>query len=217
MKKFNDVIRWMISLLLICVAISCQQESPTAVVPTPSLGLFPFALGNKWKYVDSVFTASETFVDSFVVSVESTRSESGTTWCKLSHPFNPSIAATEFTIRNDSLFSLQYSESPHGIVTLSSLEYIPPLNTDTAHYQSHFDADVVITKSVARTHDSIFVPAGTFAGCAVYWYDIYPEHYREVLKPTVGILTCDIRADSTHLYGSARRRHIQLISYEVTK
>ena len=209
--------RKLIPLLAFLLVNGCQKENSVEPIPARSRQIIPLAVGNHWTYLDSLLTTSGIFINTYTVSVDSLRIEGGTRWWKLRNTFNPSIAATEFTVRNDSVFSLQHTQSVAGLVPILSLEYLRPMEAETSSYHALFDGDVLISKSVTRLIQPYPVGAGTFAGCLLYAYRIYPELYQEVLKPGIGILSCEIRADSSGLFGTAWQRKIKLVSYALVE
>lgn len=218
MKSVNTKLAlWLILSFVFAVCIfTCKDQGPTEHTESPRQ-IIPLAVGNHWTYVDSIFTTSGIFINTYTVSVDSVRIEGGARWWKLRNTFNPSIAANEFTVRNDSVFSRQHTRSLTGLVPILSLEYIRPLDRETSSYHALFDGDVMITKSVTRLIQAYSVAAGTYTGCLLYTYPISPERYQEVLMPGVGILSCEIRADSSGLFGPAWQRKIKLVSYALVK
>ena len=193
----------------------CGDDDPTQPPVTPSR-LVPLGLGNYWTYVDSLVTSTGTYVDIDTVLVVAMRAEGAHTWFELQSTFSPSIGASEFMTRSDSVFSLQPTEAPGGqVAKVVSLEYIRAQDTDTSTYNSVFGGDVLLVKSVTALNQTHTVPAGSFTDCAAYDYEIFPEHYREVLKPGVGILSWDVRADSS-VYGPAWSRTRVLLGYDVS-
>jgi hypothetical protein len=180
-------------------------------------GLAAFALGNRWIYVDTIISSSGTVVNLDTVSVIGLRTEGSKSWWRLQNTFNPSIAATQFLLSNDSVFSLQQTETPSGPGSIVSLEYISSPTSDTSFYHSIFDADVLILKAVTRLNAQFLTPAGSFDNCAVFMYEIYPEHYREIESPGIGILSCEVHKDSTERYGPGAHRKLTLVSYTLSQ
>jgi hypothetical protein len=206
--------RWLLALgaCLACL-LGCGNDDPVVPPGTPP-PLLPLAVGNRWLYVDSMITSAGTATHADTVVVLGLRSAGATTWYELRSSFNPSIAASEFATSNDSIFSLQYTEAPGGMAPVISLEYLPPPAAGSLVYTSVFDGDALFQKSVAALHETVTVPAGSFADCAVYEYQIYPEHYREIVKPGLGVLSWELRADAS-VYGPAWRRTRTLTGYRV--
>ena len=202
-----------IFLTVVSAVPGCNESITTKQIENPGQ-FFRFAVGNRWTYVDSVISEGGISVDTFTVAVESVRTEGGTNWWTLRNRFNPSIAASEFMIKNDSVYSLQYTESSHGLAPIVSLEYIRPQPSDTSIYTSLFDGDVTLIKSATLLHHPYSVPAGTFSGCASYKYQIYPEHYHEILAPGVGILSCEILVEPS-FDGAGWRRAMKLLDYKL--
>lgn len=213
MLVLRAVLRSLALSSLLGALSGCADRGPTAPGGAPR-PFFPLAVGNSWTYLDSLTTASGTTVRTVTVSVASLRFEQGVLWYALDHSFNPSIAASEFTAQNDSVFSLQLADAPGGPAPIRSLEYIPPPSTDTSFYHSLFDGDALVRKSATRLDGTHTVPAGKFTGCATYAYRIPPERYREVLMPGVGMLSLEIAADSS-LFGPAWRFRRELVSYRL--
>lgn len=198
--------------------VSCDDrdtlQPATGQPPDLRFGILPLVIGNRWVYQDSLITSSSTRAITYAVSVLSVRCEGDKYWWTLQNRFNPSIDAREFMASNDSVFSLQHTDSPGGLAPVVSLEYIHPSEADTISYRSVFFGDAGVTKTVTLLHQEYSGPAGRFTGCLLYTYDINPEHYREILAPDVGVLSCEIQCDSTFM-GPAWRRSITLAAYEL--
>jgi hypothetical protein len=182
------------------------------VPPSLHAAIIPLVLGNRWLYFDTLITQTSVHAISYEVIVVSVRRDGNSYWWKLQNRFNPSIASREFMAQGDSIFSLQYADSPYGWAPIASLEYLPPPLAGTLEFRSTFSGDAGITKSVTRLNREHSTPAGTFNGCIVYMYDINPEHYQEIVVPGIGVLSCEIRADSTSS-GPAWHRKIVLADY----
>ncbi len=203
----------LISCILAGSLVGCVNETQQSGSDSQ---IIPFALWNRWVYIDSLSTASQTAVDTITVTVISVRKDATGLWWKLENRFNPSIAANEFMLRNDSVFSLQRSESPAGTVPVVSLEYARPPLTDTLRYNSLFGGDVVIEKTLtAMISRNIQVPAATFSTYATVAYQVFPDHYREFLVRGAGVVRIEIRSDSS-AFGPASFRSISLNSYALT-
>ncbi len=195
-------------------AMQCSDGTSPGTVAASS-SLIPLAVGNVWTYADTVVRSTGTSVDTFQVTITGVRADSSGIWWKIDRPFNMSIAAEEFMTRDDSVFSLQTTETSHGPGAVVSLEYINPHNgSDTSRYHSVFDGDVLVEKSVCRLGGECAVPAGTFTDCAVFTYSIFPEHYREIVKRGVGVVSLEIQADAFS-GGAAWHRTIVLLNYQI--
>ena len=210
-------------IILVLLMLNCnrdftpfgQSSDSDYILPSrSSQSLIPFALGNRWTYSDSLVSDQGLWVRTFEVSVIDSRIIEARTWWRLQNAFNPSIAATEFAEVDDSTFSLQYTESPDGLKSIYSLEYILPSSTDSCNYYSLFYGDALIAKTALRLTKPYSVLAGTYSDCVLYTYKIFPEHYREILKPGIGILRCEIRADSS-VWGAGWHRMITLLDYSI--
>jgi hypothetical protein len=208
------------SLVLALAALTCKNADTVApgegVPPDLRFTILPFVLGNQWVYRDSLNTGAAVRVISYTVSVTSFRFDQGNYWWKLQNTFNPSIDSREFAARGDSIFSLQYTEAPGGLAPVLSLEYLRPPPTGTLSFQSILSGDALLRKSVSVLNQPHSVPAGAFSGCLIFAYDIGPEQYREIVAPAVGVLECDIEADSSAL-GPAWHREIKLIEFELAE
>jgi len=146
------------------------------------------------------------------VSVLSVRIDGPDTWWKLQGWFNSSIAADEFTTHNDSVFSLQHTQTVAGLAPILSLEYIAPPSNDTLFFLSLFDGDVLLRKAVTRMNGPYSGPTGTYADCTVYSYEVFPAHYREIVKPGIGVVVFEIFADSS-INGPAWYQKSELTTY----
>jgi hypothetical protein len=213
----------MSAAIFVCAVMtlhSCKDRGATDPFegPPPDLrsAILPLQIGNSWVYLDSLITPSETSIVTYTVSVHSARMEAGRYWWRLYNRFNPSIDAREFMAGGDSIYSLQYREAPTGLVGVVSLEYVLPGPADTLSFQSLYSGDAIIRKRATRVAQEVHVPAGSFLGGVLYTYDINPEHYREVVVPGVGVLSCEIRADSS-AFGPPWQRSIRLTAYELIK
>lgn len=200
--------------LLVSLLLSGCNERLVVQQLESSHQLIPLAVGNRWTYVDSITTGDIIQVDTITVVVESVSVRGAYTWWKLRNAFNPSIASREFTLRNDSIYSLQYTRSPGGPAPIVSLEYVRPPSLDTVIYKSLFGGDVSLMKSAAYLRNPVTVKAGIFLGCISYDYSIYPERYHEVLVPGLGVVSCEIVAPSS-VYDQGWRRSIWLIDYRL--
>ncbi len=200
--------------LLVFLNVSGCNEGLVVQQLESSHALIPLALGNRWTYVDSVNTGDLIQVDTVTAVVESVRTLGGYTWWQLRSVFNPSIGSREFSVRNDSVFSLQYTKSPAGLAGRPSLEYVKPASSDTATFTSHFGGDVTITKSAKLLRQVYASRAGVFLGAITFDYLIYPERYHEVLVPGLGVISCEIVSPPS-VYGPGWSRSIQLLAYQL--
>ena len=177
----------------------------------------PLALGNRWTYVDSLYANSGLVVDTISVLILSSRRDNVGLWWKISQPFNPSIAAVEFMASQDSIFSLQYAESPSGgLTSIRSLEYLSPLGSGPIAYDAILDGDVVIRKSILRSTNTLSTKAGMFSTSLRVNYNIGGEEYKESVVPGVGMVDLEIVNNSTiPAYQWWTRRRIQLLEFHV--
>jgi len=65
-------------------------------------------------------------------------------------------------------------------------------------------------------NDEYSVSAGTFKGCIDYTFDINPEHYQEIIVPGIGVLSCEIRADSSSSGPGWHRKRV-LAGYQLAE
>lgn len=203
-------------LVLLQTLQSCKDSS---VGPSENkLPLIPFALGNQWTYVDSLYTTSGILVDTFTVTIDSMRWENTTAWWRFTHWFNPSIYAREFTVRNDSIFSLQYADGGNKLVPIRALEYLYPIGKDTIFYHSLYDGDVNIDKAATASTKIVSIPSGAFSTSIVVIYDIGRELHHEVVVPVVGMVDLDITNNSTISINQWwTRRRILLLRYQLSQ
>ena len=212
MKQIEKIVY----LIFLLTLPSCK-DSIINPIDNVKASIIPFAIGNKWTYVDSLYTDSGIIVDTFVTEISYMRKENSLTWWEFSHWFNPSIYAREFTVTNDSIFSLQYNEGPHGIVSIKSLEYLYPINADTTFYRSLYDGDVVINKATLYS-STIVTPAYVFSESILIFYEVAEEFFREIVVPGIGMVDLTIENHSTiSIYRWWTRRRILLLNYNLTK
>lgn len=121
------------------------------------------------------------------------------------------------TIVNDSVFGLQGTESVDGMASVVSLEYVKRANHDTTRYRAFFDGDVILMKAALRLSRPYYIASGTFDNCILYAYDIYPEHYREIVSPRTGMIALEIQADSIPRFSPAWQWKIELVYSRVLK
>jgi hypothetical protein len=212
MKKIAAIVY----LVFLFAFQSCKDSS---VNPSESKSpIIPFVLGNKWTYVDSLYTDSGIIVDTIVVTIDSMRYENSFTLWRFSHWFNPSIYAREFAVRNDSVFSLQYADGAHGLVPVRALEYLYPNGTDTAFYYSLYDGDVSIYKATVNSTAVIVIPANVFSQSIIVVYEVARELHREIVVPGIGMVDLDIsNRSSISINKWWTRRRILLLHYELSQ
>lgn len=212
----NIVPKSIIALFFALSAYSCTGDSMVGP-PSDSDQIIPFMVGNRWTYADSLLTSSGSVTASYVVTVTDTIDTLGRKWWRIENTFNPSIASNTFAVSGDSIFSLQATESINGMAPIVSLEYVVPTDNQTSRYHATFDGDALVTKTAARMTHGYSVAAGTFDNCIVYTYDIYPEHYREIVSPGIGTIALTIQADSIPHVSPAWQRRITLTDYRIRK
>ncbi len=164
--------------------------------------LLPFALGNQWTYVDSLFTESSVSVETYSVAVIDFRIEGDNVWWQIQDSRTPG-STIEYAVRNDSVLNLQYNFQ-HPV---ESLEYIPAPAADTVYFSSLVGGDVMVSKYACQASFPVTVPAGTFTGCASTGIQ---GGYLEILKPQLGIIQKEVQ------YEGAFRKSV-LIGYEVRR
>lgn len=205
-----------LSILLAFYGYGCTGD-PTVGPISHSDQLVPLSVGNQWTYADSIFTSSGCSATSFTVTVKSRIDTLGRKWWQIENAFNPSIASNMFSASSDSIFSLQKTESVSGMALVVSLEYVKPINHDSTRYRALFDGDAFLTKSALGLNQPYSIAVGKFDNCILYTYDIYPEHYREIVSPGIGIIALEIQADSIRHVSPAWQRRIELIDYRIQK
>ncbi len=213
---FKIASKSMAAFLFALSVYSCTGDSTVDPV-SDSDQLIPFKVGNQWTYADSVFTSSGLFVSSYTVTVTRRIDTLGGSWWQIMNAFNPSIASNIFSVNGDSIFSLQATESINGAVPIVSLEYVRPTNDDTVRYRALLDGDAVVTKVAANLKSPCSLSGGTFENCIVCTYDIFPEHYQEIVSPGTGMIALEIRADSIPRISPAWQRKIVLVDYRIQK
>ena len=182
------MIRVIVSLLILVFADGCTEDD-TRVVSEPGppefpYSLIPLAVGNSWTYIDSLLSDSASSAETYTIAIESARVDSDRVWWQFRDSRIPTYYIMELTVRNDSIFSLQYNED----VPVVSLEYIPPPDVDTLHFFSLFGGDVTQEKAVYRLAGDCAVPAGTFDSCVVYYWVDSALDFTEILKPSIGLI-----------------------------
>lgn len=184
----------------------CKDDSTSVLSPPEPTefrnSLIPFAVGNRWTYIDSLFTDSPVAVETYSMSVVGFRRENGLVWWQLSDSRIPSTVI-EYAVRNDSILNLQYNfQNP-----VESLEYIPAHAADTVQFLSMIGGDVMVSKYVYALNPGVIVPAGTFSGCIAVEMR---GGYQEILKPRLGLIQREVWYEQAH-------RKIVLAGYELKR
>jgi hypothetical protein len=211
-----QILRIITIVILLASVPSCKE---TGVGPSESRNPpIPFAVGNRWTYVDSFYTKTGLTVNTLTVTIVSSRKDSVGVWWRFNRSFNPSIVAVEFMCSGDSIFSLQYADAMSGLVPIRSLEYVCPLGRESTCYNATFDGDVNIDKSISYSRKPFSIAAGMFASSLVVRYEIGGEVYRETVAPNVGMVDLEVINNSPiSLYQWWTRRRIQLLEYHVSQ
>jgi len=169
-----------VSVLIACISASCK-DSVQLFEPYPEptayrASLLPLAIGNSWRYVDSSRVPSGGNVFSYwnTDSVSRFTVVNGRYWWTIG------FGSDQYSVDGDTVFVKPFLGQPFPL-------YIPtPPAGDTQHV--NWQPGETIAVNVYAMPGSITVPAGTFDHCAVYEFDSYGGHSRDVFKPGVGIV-----------------------------
>ena len=191
----------------------CSDNSGVDTPSTPG-DLFPYAQGNSWTYIDSTFSQTGVSVDTFTVTVISSRAFNGATVWTLDGAYNPSMTSKEFFLSGDSVYSIQQTESGTGITLYPSLEYIRPYGSDSAEFTSLIGGDVILHKKVSLYPVVYAGPTGSFSSFLKYWYTVYPLKFTEILAPSIGMYSVSMTNIATDsLNRSVPSRSLTLLRY----
>jgi hypothetical protein len=214
--------RTFLSYICLFILAACSRKADilppsdiTAPLPLTKQGndLLPLAVGNQWTYVDTTEISSGISVKTIIVTIDSARFDGNRTWYRMKNRINFSVASDEFSVSNDSVFSLQQGECMTPCY-VRSLEYIRPPDTGTINYRSVYGGDAGLPKAVTLIRQRIYVPAGYADSCAMYTYHVVDEQYKEYVYPGVGLISFYAQADSS-LFGPAFDVRVHLVSYQL--
>jgi len=142
------------------------------------------AVGNYWIYADSLFTNDTVLIGIDTVSITGYKIVNGNKRWQLNYSFATSLLMPEFLIKNDSVFTPQYTRTGHEVL---GLIFIPPKDS-TVFYSMMLGGDAFLSSSVSLKKEKYSVPAGSFDSYALYVYDGGLEKDAHVIVPEVGIV-----------------------------
>jgi hypothetical protein len=198
-------------LLILTLIVSCSDSDETTGSKNQ---IIPLSSGNQWVYLDSIITETEEYAFRDTVEITGNRMSHDTTWWTFSRPFNPLIDALEFMIHDGKIYSLQHTESPHGISEIISLEYVAAPTIGSLTYSSLFAGDALYERTVKKWNNMVTTPAGIFYPSYRYTYEIYPYRMTEIICPKYGMISLEMEK----IYDSGDqilRRKLTLLNYQL--
>jgi len=170
------------SLIIVFLLIVGCKENESINQSTEIYNFFPLAKGNQWSYKDSINAVVSNPVTTVIFSsIDSI----GRLWWNISNQsFATGFLGPRFTIKNDSIFSLQ---SWRGGQEYLGLLLVPP--NDTNFVFARACGDVIFEIQVTIGKKPYQVPAGSFNNWASYVLKGVLEIDSVIIAPGVGILS----------------------------
>ncbi|MBU0561711.1 MAG: hypothetical protein KKG93_19325 [Bacteroidetes bacterium] len=169
------------SLIIVFLLIVGCKENESINQSTEIYNFFPLAKGNQWSYKDSINAVVSNPVTTVIFSsIDSI----GRLWWNINNQsFATEFLGPRFTIKNDSIFSLQ---SWRGGQEYLGLLLVPP--NDTNFVFARACGDVIFEIQVTIGKKPYQVPAGSFNNWASYVLKGVLEIDSVIIAPGVGIL-----------------------------
>jgi hypothetical protein len=170
------------NILIVFLLLFGCKENPTMNQQSVEYTFFPAAVGNQWLYVDSMNSTVNTTITKIISSnVDS----NGFLWWNIENQsFATGFLGDKVVIRNDSIFSLQFTR---GGPSYLGLLLVPPRDTTFTFYRD--GGDVGFEIRVTRGQETYQIPAGSFNNWASYVFSSVLETDSIIVAPKIGILS----------------------------